>query len=213
MFAMAFVIGLTGAMMPGPVLVATINRSARMGFVAGPLVVLGHAIIEALLVVGIVLGIGAALRKPIVMNPTLIGGGAMLIFLGISIINEVRLRKVSLPRGSDPSSVRADESVFRPVAEGILTSVSNPYWMLWWATIGLALISKAGGLGAFGVPTFYAGHILSDLAWYSLVSGGVALGIRYMTDSIYRGILVGCSLFLVGLGALFAYQGASALLA
>ena len=198
--------------MPGPVLVATINRSARMGFKAGPLVVLGHAIIEALLLVAIVLGIGTALQRPLVMNPTLIGGGGMLIFLGISIINEVRLRKVSLPKGADLSSPRAGESIFRPVAEGILTSVSNPYWMLWWATIGLALISKAGSLGAFGIPTFYAGHILSDLAWFSLVSGGIAFGIRYMTDSIYRAVLAGCSLFLVGLRALFVFQGASTLL-
>ncbi len=198
--------------MPGPVLVATINRSARMGFKAGPLVVLGHAIVEALLVTAIILGIGAALQKPFVMNPTLIGGGAMLVFLGATIINEVRLRKVSLPEATNPGYSHASESTLRPVLEGILTSVSNPYWMLWWATIGLALISKAASLGAFGVPTFYAGHILSDLAWYSLVSGGVAMGIRYMTDSIYRAVLVGCSLFLIGLGALFAFQGASALL-
>jgi threonine/homoserine/homoserine lactone efflux protein len=212
MFVMAFVIGLTGAMMPGPVLVATINRSARMGFKAGPLVVLGHAIIEALLVTAIILGIGAALQKPLVMNPILIGGGAMLVFLGVTIINEVRLRKVSLPTAADPGLSNASESALRPIAEGILTSVSNPYWMLWWATTGLALISKAGSLGGLGVPTFYAGHILSDLAWYSLVSGSIAMGVRYLTDSVYRAVLSGCSLFLIGLGTVFAFQGASALL-
>ena len=101
MFGTAFIIGLSGAMMPGPVLVATINRSARMGFKAGPLVVLGHAIIEAALITAIVLGLGAALEKQSVVNPILVFGGAMLVFMGAQILNEVRLGKVALPTGPE----------------------------------------------------------------------------------------------------------------
>jgi threonine/homoserine/homoserine lactone efflux protein len=212
MFGTAFIIGLSGAMMPGPVLVATINRSARMGFKAGPLVALGHAIIEAALVTAIIFGLGSALEKQSVVNPILLFGGLMLVFMGGQILNELRLGKVVLPRGPDDTQEVKEESIFRPVIDGIITSASNPYWMVWWATIGLALIYKASELGSLGIPTFYSGHILSDLAWFSLVSAGIAVGTRYMSDLLYRLILGGCSLFLIGLGLMFASQGITGLI-
>ena len=212
-FASAFVIGLSGAMMPGPVLVATVNRSARMGFKAGPLIVLGHAIIEAALVLAILMGLGTILERPAVMNPVMLGGGAMLVILGAVILNEVRLRKVSLPSGPDLRASSSGESVLRPVLEGIITSASNPYWTLWWATIGLTYIAVARQLGPLGIPAFYSGHILSDLAWFSLVAAGVAVGTKHMTDKVYKGVLAGCSAFLILLGATFAIQGATSLAA
>ncbi len=211
-FGTAFVVGLTGAMMPGPVLIATINRSARMGFKAGPLVVLGHAIIEATLVIAIVVGVGSALERPVIMNPILVGGGVMLIILGTMILNDLRLGKVSLPSGPDLEASRVRESAAKPVIDGILTSASNPYWMVWWATIGLAYIAIAAEMGPLGIPAFYSGHILSDLAWYSMISAGVALGARYISNSAYRLLLGGCSLFLIGLGMLFASRGATAMM-
>lgn len=212
-FGSAFVVGLSGAMMPGPVLVATINRSARMGFLAGPLIVLGHAIIEAALVIAILMGLGTLLEKPEVLNPIMVGGGAMLVYLGVVILNEVRLRKVALPTGPEAGAQSVRESALRPVLEGIVTSASNPYWSLWWATIGLTYVGLASQLGPLGIPAFYSGHILSDLAWFSVIAAGVAVGTRHMTDLLYRSVLAGCSIFLVCLGTFFAYQGALSLVA
>ncbi len=212
-FGSAFLIGLSGAMMPGPVLVATINRSARMGFKAGPLVVLGHAIIEAALVIAVVMGLGAVLEKPIFMNPIMVGGGSMLVFLGLMILNEVLSGQVSLPKGPGDGTLEVRESVLRPVAEGIITSASNPYWILWWATIGLTYVAVASRLGVLGIPAFYSGHILSDLAWYSLVAAGVVVGTRHISDLVYRCVLGGCSIFLIALGAFFAFQGVTSLVA
>ncbi len=212
-FASAFVIGLTGAMMPGPVLVATINRSARIGFRAGPLVVLGHAIIEAALVIAVILGLGAALQKPLLIKPIMLVGGSVLIVLGANILNEVRTGKAALPGGPDPSSRQVQESLLRPVVEGIVLSASNPYWTLWWATIGLTYIAIASQSGPLGIPAFYSGHILSDLAWYSAVAAGVVVGTRRVTGLGYRLILAGCSIFLIALGFLFAWRGTSGLAA
>ena len=213
MFGTAFVVGLSGAMMPGPVLVATINRSARMGFKAGPLVVLGHAIIEAALVFAVIMGVGAVLEKPVVMYPIMLGGGMMLVVMGVMIFNDVRLRKVSLPTGPDPSLQEIHESALKPVVEGIITSASNPYWMLWWATIGLTYIALANQLGPLGVPAFFSGHILSDLAWFSMVAASVTVGTKYMTDLLYRSVLGACSVFLVILGLFFALKGVTSLIA
>ncbi len=64
-FASALVIGLSGAMMPGPLLTASIGYTVERGFLAGgPLLVLGHAILELALVALVLAGIGPFLSRP-----------------------------------------------------------------------------------------------------------------------------------------------------
>ena len=89
---------------------------------------------------------------------------------------------------------------------GATVSILNPYWSLWWATIGLGYILWATDLGAVGVASFYTGHILSDIVWYSLVAFAIASGRRIMTPEVYRGLIVVCGLFLLVLGGFFLYS-------
>jgi threonine/homoserine/homoserine lactone efflux protein len=96
-----------------------------------------------------------------------------------------------------------------PVLAGVLVSLSNPYWTLWWATVGLGYIVLSLKQGTAGLVSFFGGHILSDLAWYSLVAGAVAGGRRFLTPAVYRGILVCCGAFLIFLGGSFIYMGAA----
>jgi threonine/homoserine/homoserine lactone efflux protein len=96
-----------------------------------------------------------------------------------------------------------------PVLAGVLVSLSNPYWTLWWATVGLGYIVLSLKQGTAGLVSFFSGHILSDLAWYSLVAGAVAGGRRFLTPAVYRGILVCCGAFLIFLGGSFIYMGAA----
>jgi threonine/homoserine/homoserine lactone efflux protein len=97
--------------------------------------------------------------------------------------------------------------VDHPVVAGILTSLSNPYWTIWWATIGLGYIVLSRRLGTVGLLSFYVGHILSDLSWYSFVALALTLGRRAISDRIYRGVVAVCGVFLVGFGAYFGYSG------
>ena len=60
------------------------------------------------------------------------------------------------------------------VLTGILLSIANPYWFIWWATIGMGYIMYSVKFGLPGIISFFAGHILADLAWYYLVSFSVA---------------------------------------
>jgi threonine/homoserine/homoserine lactone efflux protein len=87
-----------------------------------------------------------------------------------------------------------------PVLLGIVVSLSNPYWSLWWAGIGMTYITKAWLLGIAGLGAFFTGHILADLIWYSAVAGAVTGGRRLMSHRVYRGIIGGCGVFLLWLG-------------
>jgi threonine/homoserine/homoserine lactone efflux protein len=93
-----------------------------------------------------------------------------------------------------------------PVAAGIVISLSNPYWALWWAMIGLGMITQALSFGWLGVLIFFIGHILSDLIWYSFISGAVAKGRRYLSSAAYHWLLRICGLFLFFIAASFIWD-------
>jgi threonine/homoserine/homoserine lactone efflux protein len=227
-FITAFLVGFSGAMMPGPMLTVTISESARRGFTAGPLVTLGHALLELLLVMALVAGLSAYLTTVWVSRTVAVLGGAFLIYMGYGMVRDARAGKVSvkLPQpqapickaasgntsGDGPAEVPAGTAGggtvrLHPVAAGILTSASNPYWILWWATIGLGYITLSLRRGYAGLASFFTGHVLADLVWFGLVAAAVAGGRRFLSDGVYRLIILVCGIFLVTLGGYFIYSG------
>lgn len=209
-FTSSFVLAFSGAMMPGPLLTVTITESARQGFIAGPLIILGHALLELLLVVALLLGLASVLTIPRVGSTIAIVGGGFLLYMGLTMAKEAHQGKLrlELPKaeGSTLEPVSNREGL-HPVAAGIFVSLSNPYWSLWWATLGLGYITLSLKEGTAGLVSFFTGHILADLLWYSLIAGAVVAGRRFLSQRIYQRILVLCGLFLICLGGLFVYRG------
>ena len=72
---------------------------------------------------------------------------------------------------------------------GALVSSSNPYFLLWWATIGSAYLVSAALYGFPGIAAFVVGHILADLTWFSLIAYATAYGRRLLTLRAYRGLI------------------------
>lgn len=201
-FLASLVMGFSGAIMPGPLLTVTINESLRRGFVAGPLIVLGHALLELLLVSLLLLGFGTIFDQQIVKGLIGLVGGGFLIWMAYGMIREARRKELDFSLTSTQPAKKMN-----PVLLGATISASNPYWSLWWATVGTTSLVVAGKNGILGSTSFYLGHISSDLIWYSLVSGAVATGRRLFTPTIYRAILWVCGLFLVGIGFYFIHSG------
>ncbi|MBU0516019.1 MAG: LysE family translocator, partial [Proteobacteria bacterium] len=92
-----------------------------------------------------------------------------------------------------------------PFWAGVLTSISNPYWVLWWATVGPMVIRQR--LSLAGVAAFFVGHVLSDLVWFSFVSGLVAGGRRFLNRPLYQGLVGVCAVVLIGFGIYFLIHG------
>ncbi len=198
-FTSSFVIALSGALMPGPLLTATISESSRRGFTAGPLMIGGHAILELALVAALLMGLAPFFQKPAVFVAIAILGSCILVHMAFRMFRSLPALHLSWEVGSTRLN--------HPVIGGILMSVSNPYWFIWWATIGLGYILYSRQFGLWGIAFFFAGHILADLAWYSLVSAAVAGGRYFLTDRLYRGLIAVCAAFLMVFAAYFAYAG------
>lgn len=196
--AAAFAIALTGAMAPGPFLTVTITETVRRGRASALLLLVGHALLEAALLVGFAFGLQGLLRRPAVSNGLAIVGGAFLLWMGGTLLLDAWRGRVSLQVEGE-----ARPSRFGPVVQGAVVSLSNPYWTLWWITIGLSLASQALAIGPVAVIAFFAGHQMADLAWYALVIQAVHSGRRVLSDRVYRWVIGTCAAFLVYLGAAF----------
>lgn len=209
LFLTAFLVALTGAMMPGPLLTVTVAESARQGAKAGPLLVVGHGLLEAALVAAIALGIGPFIaRQGVVAGISLVGGG-FLLWMGATILRDAVKGRVTLDltAGAKGSDAAARAGVGRLIGLGAGVSLSNPYWSLWWATIGLSYVNVALRWGWGGVALFFTGHILADLAWYAAVAGVVGGGRRFLGPALYRAVLAVAALFLIGLAGYFILKG------
>lgn len=198
-FISSFVIALSGALMPGPLLTATIVGSTQRGFFTGPLIVSGHAILELALIAALLLGLAPYFQLPMVFVITAFAGSVILIWMAFGMFR-------SLPSLS--LTLKPDERrLTNPVLSGILMSASNPYWIIWWATIGLGYIIYSQQYGIMGIVFFFAGHILADLVWYSFISAAISGGKHLLTDRIYRGLVAVCAVFLLVFACYFVYAG------
>jgi threonine/homoserine/homoserine lactone efflux protein len=203
LFAASFAIAFSGALMPGPLLTATITESTRRGPSAGPLIIAGHAVLESCLLVALMLGLSPILAKDGVFVGISFLGGAVLAWMAAGMFRS--LSSLSLPRGSQKGRGN------RLVWTGVAMSLSNPYWTVWWATIGLGAIVQARRFGVPGVAAFFSGHILADLGWYSLVSFAVGKGKRFFSDRIYRRLVAVLAVLMLAFAAAFIFAGAGRL--
>jgi len=202
----AFFVALSGAMAPGPYLTVTITRTLQHGRLSALLMLVGHAALEGLLLVGFAFGLDTVLALPVVTRVTALAGGAVLLWMGFDLLRGAVRGTISLER-----ETTGTVSPLGPVIQGATVSLSNPYWTLWWATIGVKLAADGLAIGPLGILAFFIGHELGDLAWYAFVIIAVSKGRHLLTDRPYRAIVGGLAVFLLFLGGSFVLSGAGVL--
>lgn len=189
------VISFSGIMMPGPMFAVTLVKSYRSPL-AGAQISFGHAVIEVPLILLIYFGFAHFFENSIVQLVLSLLGGGMIIWLGISMF---RARAEVVQHGKDLP--------YNAFTAGILTSAFNPFFLLWWVTIGSLLIMRFLDFGTTGLIVFIVAHWLCDLLWLSFVSILV-----YKTRSLWgrkfqEGLFIVCSLLLFGFGGWFIISG------
>lgn len=210
-FVFSFLMALTGAMAPGPLLTYTIVRTADSkgrGYLMGWWIILGHAILEFGIILLLLFGFSFFLQNLVVMRAIGVVGGVILFLFGVSICRSVYQGTLPVPASSsrEPAAEKQEPEKRRrlqnPVLGGFVISMANPYWWVWWATAGLAVmlqfnvsLDQGGKLAAF-----FIGHEAGDLAWYLLVSVLTYFGIRHLNRKVYYTILAACGLFMILFG-------------
>jgi threonine/homoserine/homoserine lactone efflux protein len=203
--ASAFAISLTGAMSPGPLTTLAITAGARRGRWAGWRISAGHGLVEGSLVVAIGLGLGSVLEQPTVGAIIGVGGGLFLLWMGWGLVSGAWRGQLSLQATTAAEAPAVTRLGLVPA--GVALSLSNPYWSLWWGTVGAGLILMALEWGALGLAIFYLVHWLTDVVWLNLMSFLTGSGRGLMNERIYRGVLMACGLFLSGFSVYFVASG------
>jgi threonine/homoserine/homoserine lactone efflux protein len=187
--ALGFLIGLTGALAPGPTLVATINAALAGTWTAGLRISLGHIIAELAIFLMIILGL-ASIAGPYTTVIAAVGGVALIIF---GIMTLLGSRTATL--GTSPSA-----TVSSPCVAGLLTSLANPFFWIWWLSVGSALVIKTLEGGLVLAVVFMIGHWCADTGWFTFVSMTVSRGKTVFPDTTYHRIMAACGVFLVLFG-------------
>lgn len=202
LFFKSILIGYSGALMPGSLLTYTIDKSIKHGSKSGLLISIGHALLEFVIVVLLLFGLGKYLGSHTAKIIIGIAGGALLGFLGIGMIRDAFLNKLSIE--IDKKSNGRQGSM---LAGGAIISASNPYFIFWWAVVGLGLITSSySAFGILGVAVFYLGHIMSDISWYTFISALVSKTRTFVNQKVYKVVIIVLGLCMVGFGASFIYN-------
>ena len=198
-FITSFFIAFSGAMMPGPLMTMTIGESARSGPWVGPKMIAGHAVLEIALLLALFFGLAPLFKNEIFFVGVAMVGGLIMIWMAQSMFR-------SLPTLEIKAETTSGKTINLYLA-GILMSLANPYWIIWWATIGLGYVLVSKELGFAGIAFFFVGHILGDLVWYSAISIAIGRGRKFFSNKLYR-ILVGvCAAFLAMFAVWLIWDG------
>lgn len=193
--AQVVLISLTGVMAPGPVTATTIAIGSRNRF-AGTLVSIGHGIVEFPLIIIITLGMGTIFQYDSSKIVIGLAGGAMLVFMAVQIFRSIK--KLDINSGQ----VKKD----KPILAGIVLTAGNPYFLVWWATVGLKLATDAKGLGIWAFAAFALVHWLCDLIWCQALSWASFKGTRLLGGGSQKIVLAICSAAMFLFGIKFGYD-------
>lgn len=201
-FSLAIAIG--AVISPGPVSTAIVSQSPRRGWLAGPLVAAGHTSLEAIMVIFLVIGLDGILGNPIIETLIAIIGGALLAWMGFTLIRNTWQRKIRLPnRELDVATMNTKQLI----GLGMLATISNPFWYAWWVTVAAGYLFQAKEVSLTLVLAFYFGHIFVDFTWDTLLSTVIGKGSQWMTDKVYRSMIYVCGAFFIYLAYVFINEG------
>lgn len=183
-------VSLSGVMVPGPVFAAAVAKGYEDER-AGVWIALGHGVVEFPLMAILFAGFAYLVDVPLVTLVVGLAGGTVLIYLGASTI--LRQKEAS----------GAEAMPHHPLILGIITTASNPYFVLWWLTIGLALMLLVLPFALAGIVAFALVHWSCDLGWNGFVSATVYRTRRFWSDEVRRTVSLVLGGFLLALGGWF----------
>jgi threonine/homoserine/homoserine lactone efflux protein len=212
--AQVIFISVSGVLSPGPLFFANLIYGSKEGFYSGVKIASGHTIVELLLVILLAAGIfGFSSFKLAGESTRIIGlvGGTAIIIFSISQITDIikRRRNTDVANDKNKSSYsyfsrisNKGRRLERPFIIGLTFSALNPFFIIWWLTVGLKLISDSVSLFGIveGILILFSLHIWMDYAWLSVTAYLMSKGRLILKERLYQYFLLSISFVLASYG-------------
>ncbi|MCE5228442.1 LysE family transporter [bacterium] len=199
---MAFITGFSGAIMPGPFLVKVIEQTPLQGFSVPMVMMTGHALLEFIIVVLLVMGLRPLIARTGVRAFIGLVGGVALLYMACDMIRAGW--GITLALEGKGSMVYSWPQL---MLLGAGVSIVNPYFTGWWGTIGVGQMAQLTPRTKTEYFGFYVGHEIADFSWYGIVGLLLVTSRRWLTDGMYQWLIVSCGTVLLALGVWFFVTG------
>lgn len=190
----AALISLSGVLSPGPITAVTVSKGTEHPL-TGLYVAIGHAIVELPLMILIAVGLDKYLQINWVRVAIGVLGGLFLFKMGFGLLKNIFSTKIGY-----------DNFNYTPIQAGVILSISNPYFLIWWTTVGAMLLSGAYQFGMVGVILFMLIHLGCDFLWYIFLSSLTFKGGQFFGQRLQQVLFAICGLFLLFFSGKFLYD-------
>ncbi|GAG56671.1 unnamed protein product [marine sediment metagenome] len=190
----AVLISLSGVMAPGPITAVTLSKGTKSPH-AGAIIALGHGIVEIPLMILILYGFGEILKIPYIKAIIGLLGGLFLLKMGLGLLQGIKQTKIN-----------SSNNTRSPLMAGIILSLANPYFLIWWATIGSILIFRSTTFGLLGFVIFMILHWSCDFFWCYFLSALSFKGGQFFGKRLQQVLFTICGVFLLFFSAKFIFD-------
>ena len=195
--ATVIILTASGALAPGPLFFATVSQGSKHGAKTGLIFSLAHTVVEFSLIMLLALGLMMVTSEPLVkIIIGLIGGIVLIVFGAFQIRNSII---------SKPDKLKKPKSTFGHLfLIGLAFTGLNPYFILWWLTVGAKLILIALEFAALlGVIFMFICHVWMDYAWLTGIAYFSKKGTNVMGLKWYKALMIIFGVILIYFGLTF----------
>ena len=191
------IISVSGVMSPGPLFTANIMHGLKEGTQSGLKIAAGHTVIELPLIILLAVGVISLETIPEFKTTiVLLGAIGLFGFAGLQIKNALTKKM--------QTGIQVKHGAF---FTGILFSALNPFFIIWWFTIGFKLISDSIELWSYwGIGILFSVHIWMDFVWLGFVAFSASKAGNILSNQNYRILMIALSGVLIYFGISFVLE-------
>lgn len=199
-------ISTSGVMSPGPLFFVNLYYGSKYGIFNGLKIAIGHTIVELPLVILLFYGLdnySSLFLSEDFLKIIGVIGGIFMVFFSFLQINSIITKNYS----ETSNNKRSKYDIKNPLLIGIIFTALNPFFLIWWSTIGLKLVSDSIYLFGYyeGIVILFASHIWMDYFWLGITSFMAFKGRSIIKEKYYKGILLFFSSIITFFGGYLLY--------
>ena len=191
------VISLSGALSPGPLTTTAMLEGLWGGRKNGFIMAMGHTLVELPYVIGLAILVDSvrSILETQILKIAMISLSSIFIFYFAYLSIRDGLKETT------PTQTDSQNFVFKsPLVAGIILTGLNPYFLLWWVTVGLPILTITLSYGLLGIALVYLAHVWLDYVWLTFIAGLGEYGSKLLSDWKYRALLIGIGITLIFFG-------------